>query len=165
MKKILASLALALTLSSCEAQTEFSEKTLSTELISKENTKITFEKILEQYKGKTVFIDVWASWCSDCVKSMPDVNTIKANNPDVVFLNLSVDKTYDLWLNGIDRFKVSGEHYLITDGMKGVFGNSIGLNWIPRFMIVDANGKVALYKATEATDAKIVAVLKELKSK
>jgi thiol-disulfide isomerase/thioredoxin len=165
MKKLLTTIAIGLSLLSCEAQTEFSAETLKTNLISKENTQISFDKILKQYEGKVVFIDVWASWCSDCIKSMPDVKNLKANNPDVVFLNLSVDKTYEAWLNGIQKFEVSGEHYLITDGMKGVFGKSIGLTWIPRFIIVNASGKVALYNATEATDKKIIETLNQLQSK
>jgi hypothetical protein len=39
--------------------------------------------------------------------------------------------------------------------MKGKFGKSIKLDWIPRYMIIDKNGKIALYKATESTDPKI----------
>jgi len=45
--------------------------------------------------------------------------------------------------------------------MKGVFGSSINLDWIPRYMIVDKEGKIALFKAIEADDEKLIATLKE----
>lgn len=160
MKKILKTIALALTLVSCEAQTSFSKESLSTNLKDAENKDISFEKILEKYQGKTIMVDVWASWCSDCIKSLPEVAKIKSAYPDVVYLNLSVDKTFEAWQNGIKKFEVSGEHYLITDGMKGVFGKSIKLSWIPRFMIIDKKGKIIQFNITEATDKKIVEALK-----
>jgi hypothetical protein len=49
--------------------------------------------------------------------------------------------------------------------MKGVFGQSIDLDWIPRYMVIDQTGKIALYKAIEADDAKIAAVIKKLQNK
>lgn len=149
MKKILATLALGLSLTSCEAQTEFSKESLATKLTTTENKDISFEDILKQNEGKVVVIDVWASWCSDCIKSMPQVKTLKNNYPDVAFVNLSCDKTHDAWLNGIEKHEVTGENYLIKDGMKGEFGKSIKLDWIPRFIVVDKNGKIALFRAIE----------------
>jgi hypothetical protein len=47
--------------------------------------------------------------------------------------------------------------------MKGVFGKSIKLNWIPRYMVVDKAGKIALFKAIEADDEKIAETLNKLK--
>ena len=155
MKKILATLALGLTLTSCDAQTEFSKESLTTKLATTDNKEIPFEEILKQNEGKTVVIDVWASWCSDCIKSMPQVKELKAQYPDVAFINLSCDKTFDAWKTGIEKHEVSGENYLIKDGMKGEFGKSIKLDWIPRFIVVDKNGKIALFRAIEKDFDKI----------
>ena len=149
MKKILATLAIAFGLTSCQAQTEFSKESLASKLTTTDNKDISFEEILKQNEGKTVVIEVWASWCSDCVKSMPQVKELKAQYPDVAFVNLSCDKTFDAWKTGIEKHEVSGENYLIKDGMKGEFGKSIKLDWIPRFIVVDKNGKIALLKDIE----------------
>ena len=115
----------------------------------------------QEYKGKTVLIDVWASWCPDCVKGMPKVKTLQKDFPNVTYLFISMDKNYEAWLKGIEKYDVKGEHFLTTDGMKGVFGSSINLDWIPRYMIVDKEGKIALFKAIEADDEKLIATLKE----
>jgi thiol-disulfide isomerase/thioredoxin len=34
-------------------------------------------KYLKKYKGKTLVIEVWASWCGDCVKAMPKLKDLR----------------------------------------------------------------------------------------
>ncbi|WP_339887807.1 TlpA disulfide reductase family protein [uncultured Flavobacterium sp.] len=165
MKKIISIIAIALGTFSCSQaqQTEFKEEALSNTMKTVENTDITFQEILKKYEGKTIVIDVWASWCSDCIKGMPKVKTLQENYPDATYLFLSVDKNHDSWLKGIEKYDVQGEHYLIADGMKGVFGKSINLSWIPRYMVVDKTGKIALFKVIEADDDKLIETLEKLK--
>ncbi|CAM3651217.1 TlpA disulfide reductase family protein [Flavobacterium gelidilacus] len=165
MKKIFSILAIALSTFSCSQaqQTEFKAEALSNTMKTVENTDITFQEILKKYEGKTIVIDVWASWCPDCIKGMPKVKTLQENYPDVTYLFLSVDKKHDAWIKGIEKYDVQGEHYLIADGMKGVFGKSINLDWIPRYMIVDKTGKIALFKVIEADDNKLIETLEKLK--
>ena len=155
MKKILATLALGLGLTSCQAQTEFSKESLAAKLTTVDKQDISFDEILKQNEGKVVVIEVWASWCSDCVKSMPQVKELKKQYPDVAFVNLSCDKTFDAWKTGIEKHEVSGENFLIKDGMKGEFGQSIKLDWIPRFIVLDKKGNIALFRAIEKDFDKI----------
>ena len=163
MKKILATLALGLGLTSCQAQTEFSKESLTAKLTTIDNKDISFEEILKQNEGKIVVIDVWASWCSDCIKSMPEVKELKAQFPDVAFVNLSCDKTYDAWKTGVEKHEVTGENYLIKDGMKGEFGQSIKLDWIPRFIVLDKKGNIALFRAIEKDFDKIKETIEKSK--
>lgn len=163
MKKILAIVALGLSLTSCEAQTEFSKESLDAKLKTIEQKDISFQEILKQNKGKAVVIEVWASWCSDCVKNMPQVKELKASFPEVAFVNLSCDKTFDAWKTGIEKHEVTGENYLIKDGMKGEFGKSIKLDWIPRFIVIDKNGKIVIFRAIEKDFEKISKILTEMK--
>jgi hypothetical protein len=46
--------------------------------------------------------------------------------------------------------------------MKGTFAKAIDLNWIPRYIIVDKTGKIALYNAIETDFEKINTLLKKL---
>lgn len=165
MKKILSIISLAIfTLSCSQAQeTEFKKEALENIMVDTENQSIAFKDILKKYEGKTIVIDIWASWCSDCIAGMPKVKALQENNPDVTYLFISMDKNYEAWTKGIKKYDVQGEHYLVEDGMKGVFGKSVKLNWIPRYMIVDKTGKIALFKAIEADDNKIIETLNALK--
>lgn len=169
MKKILAILAIAatvaigLSLTTAEGQNEFSKESLTTKLTATDKSEISFEKILKQHEGKTVVIEVWASWCSDCIKSMPQVKELKTKYPNIAYVNLSCDKTFDAWQNGIEKHEVSGDNYLIADGMKGEFGKSIQLDWIPRFIVVDKKGKIVLFRAIEKDFDKIIETLEKNK--
>ncbi|WP_130735204.1 TlpA family protein disulfide reductase [Flavobacterium sp. J27] len=163
MKKIIALLSLALFITSCSnaQDTEFKKEALENVMTTTSKETITFKEILEKYKGKTIVIDVWASWCPDCIKGMPKVKTLQKEFPEATYVFISMDKNYDSWLKGIEKYEVKGEHYLTSDGMKGVFGTAIQLDWIPRYMIVNKEGKIVLFKAIEADDNKLINTLKK----
>ncbi len=143
---------------------EFSKDALKGKLTDTESKEITFKEILKKHKGKTIVIEFWASWCSDCVKAMPKVKEMQASNPNVVYIFISLDKTFDKWKAGIEKHELAGEHYWVNDekGMKGTFGKSVDLDWIPRYMIINKKGQIELYRAIETDFEKINATLKTL---
>lgn len=143
---------------------EFSKDAVKGKLTDTESKEVTFKEILKKHKGKTVVIEFWASWCSDCVKAMPKVKEMQANNPNVVYIFISLDKTFDKWKAGIEKHELAGEHYWVNDekGMKGTFGKSVDLDWIPRYMIINKKGQIELYRAIETDFEKINATLKTL---
>ncbi|MFY8070002.1 MAG: TlpA family protein disulfide reductase [Flavobacterium sp.] len=165
MKKIFVLATMLISTLGCaqKEETSFKKEGLENLMVTTENKPITFAEILKKYEGTTIVIDVWASWCSDCVKGMPKVKELQEKNQEVTFLFISMDKSYESWLKGIEKYEVRGEHYLTADGMKGVFGKSIDLDWIPRYMVVDKKGKIALYKVIEADDEKLIKTLESLK--
>lgn len=142
---------------------KFSDTTLKNKLVTLDSTDIAFEDILKEHKGKTTVIEIWASWCSDCVKAMPKVKEMQANNPTVNYVFISMDKSFEKWKAGIVKHDVKGANYWVTDGMKGAFGSSIDLDWIPRYIILDKTGKIIIYRAIESDFEKINEQLKNLK--
>ncbi|WP_163401163.1 TlpA family protein disulfide reductase [Flavobacterium fluviatile] len=141
----------------------FSEEALSEKLFSVDGSQTAFEDIIKNYKGKNLVIEVWASWCGDCVKAMPKVKELQTNNPDVSYLFISADKTADKWKSGIEKHQLKGDHYMMNEGMKGAFGKAIDLDWIPRYIIIDKTGKIVIYRAIETDFDKINETLKNLK--
>jgi thiol-disulfide isomerase/thioredoxin len=162
MKKTITVLILAITFSINAQEKLFTTKALNDVLLTEEGAEIIFSDILETYKGKTILIDIWAGWCSDCIKGMPKVKKLQKKNKNVVFLFLSLDKTEENWQKAIKTFKIKGEHYYIASGWKGAFCSTIDLDWIPRYMIVNPEGEIVLYKAIKADDPQIESVLKGL---
>lgn len=140
---------------STETPTQFSDKALNDTFTSINNTELTFKEIITKYKGKKIVIDIWASWCGDCIKGMPKVVQLQKEYPNVVYLFLSLDKTIQGWKSGIKKYHVKGEHYFIKSGWEGDFGSFVNIDWIPRYMLIDAQGKIALFKTVNANDPKI----------
>lgn len=166
MKKIIVLFATIFATISCSnAQETFSKETLTMQLKNTDNQDVVFQDILNKYKGKTIVMEVWASWCGDCVKAMPKLKELQKQNPNVVYLFVSMDKEYNKWIEGIKKHELAGEHIWANDPkmMKGAFGKSIDLDWIPRYIVIDKNQNIVLKRAIETDFEKINATLKELK--
>ncbi len=138
----------------------FSDIALAEKVVRVDGTETNLKMVFEKYKGKTVVVDVWASWCGDCLASLPHLQELQEqtkNNKDLVYLFLSVDKKQVSWRNAIIKRKIVGQHYFLPLGMKkSIFGKEIVLDWIPRYMVIGKDGTIKLLKAIKATDAKIL---------
>ena len=130
----------------------FSNEALNDVFISLEGKEVPLKDILEKHKGKKILIDVWASWCHDCLESLPVVKNIHEEYPDAAYVYLSLDRNQEDWKNGVDRLKIEGNHYFMQSGWKGKMGEFLELNWIPRFLVIDEEGKIVVFNATKATD-------------
>jgi hypothetical protein len=95
---------------------------------------------------------------------MPKVKEMQANHPKVDYVFISMDKSFDKWLAGIKKHELNGDHYWVNDEkmMKGEFGKSIDLDWIPRYIILDKDGKIVTYRAIETDFEQINEQLKNL---
>ena len=127
----------------------FSAEALTHEVLSLNGKKVAFSEVLNKHKGQNIVIEVWASWCGDCIKAMPKFKELQANHPEVDYVFISMDKTADKWKEGIEKHQLIGDHYMANDGMKGVFGKAMNMDWIPRYIIVDKASKVVTYRAIE----------------
>ncbi len=164
MKKILLCLTFLLSIISCSnaQKKEFSKESLTKKLVTLDDSEITFKDILKRHNGKVTVIEVWASWCGDCVKAMPKLKDLQANNPNVDYVFISMDKAVDKWKTEIEKHELKGDHYWTKEGMKGEFGKSIDLDWIPRYIIIDKKGKIITYRAIETDFEQINTTLKSL---
>lgn len=145
------------------AQTKFDEAALTYKMELLNGKTQTFKKVLNKYKGKNVLIDVWASWCPDCIKGLPKVKELQEQNPNLVFLFIDLDKTTDKWKAGIEKYDIKGEHIYAEGGMKSDFGKAIKLDWIPRYILVNKKGEIVIFKAITADDENLVHTIKNLK--
>jgi thiol-disulfide isomerase/thioredoxin len=156
MKKTIALFVALASFSCSKAQKkEFSKEALAEIVVAMDGSEVSFQSILDKYKGKTVVLEFWASWCGDCVKAMSKIKELQQNNPDVVYVFFSCDKTFDKWKEGIVKHELKGDHYLVKDGMKGSFGKSLDLDWIPRYIVVNKKSNISLYRAIE-TDFELI---------
>ena len=162
MKNIFLVFLFVTTLLSCQnrVETQFSEAALNDALLTLNDDSILFKSILEKHQGKTLFIDVWASWCKDCLEGLPGVKALQAKHPEVDFVFLSLDKTQKAWKKGIKRLEIKGDHYFMQSGWKGDMGTFLDLDWIPRYMIIDKQGTIKVFKAIKTSDITLLNNLK-----
>ncbi len=96
--------------------------------------------IISDLIGKTVVVDVWASWCTPCQKALPAFNSLAKeykDNKDVVFVAMSVDAARTDWENAIDKSDWNAIRHCLFDRDE----NSFAFNQpIPYSMIIDKKG-------------------------
>ncbi|MGA9637846.1 TlpA family protein disulfide reductase [Flavobacterium sp.] len=166
MKKIIVFLFL-IGLISCSTtnkeKTSFTKEALIETLLNSEGNQVTFESILKENESKITVIEVWASWCGDCIRAMPKLKALQTQHPDINYVFISMDKSADAWKNGIAKHELKGSHYMANDQMNGKFAKAIDLDWIPRYIILDKTGKIVLYRAIEKDFDLINKTITELK--
>ncbi|WNH07692.1 TlpA family protein disulfide reductase [Thalassobellus suaedae] len=164
MKKIIVLFVIFLTVLSCkskDAPTKFSQEALNDTFVTLEGNSIAFKDILETHKDKTILIDIWASWCSDCLKGMKKVKELQANYPDVAYVFLSLDRGKEAWRKGIKKYHVEGDHYYMPSGKKCDFADFVNISWIPRYMLINKAGEIVVFNVIEADDNKLIEALKK----
>ncbi len=96
---------------------------------------------LSSLKGKVIYLDLWATWCGPCMEEMPSYEKLKqkyADNPNVVFVSLSIDDNEQLWKSSLSQRKAEGHQWLINRAQLQAY-NIVG---IPRSLIIDQNFKM-----------------------
>lgn len=126
----------------------------------KENPKITLhagrkiqslKELVEPYKGKVVYIDIWGSWCGPCRDEMqyaPDLKK-KYAGKDIVFVYLDMDEDNKdaAWKEMLHLYSLEGEHYRLNSTeiqscWKEVEQAGGETNRYPTYVLFDKNGKM-----------------------
>lgn len=98
------------------------------------------------FKGKYVYIDMWASWCAPCRREIPHLKKLEAElqNKDVVFVSLSIDRDENAWKNSIVEHDLHG--YQLIDS-ENKLGSALNVRGIPFFVIYDKEGCLYMHDA------------------
>ncbi len=97
---------------------------------------------LSDFNGKWVFIDIWASWCVPCLVEIPALLTLEEEyrNKNIVFMSISVDQSKSAWEKIIKERKLKGVQ--LWAGKSEVIRNFYKVSGIPRFLLIDPQGKI-----------------------
>ena len=98
------------------------------------------------FKGKYVYIDMWASWCIPCRKEIPHLQKLEKElqNKDVVFVSISIDKEEKAWKEKLSYHNMHGNQFIDKDNG---LGQALNVRGIPFFVIYDKEGLLYMYGA------------------
>ena len=142
------------------SQERLSAEALQAKVFDLKGDELTLQEILTQFEGQPIFIDLWASWCRDCIVGFPQIKGYQKKYPDVGFVYLSVDKKEEEWKRGIERFDLKGAHFRLDQGWNSAFCEIVELDWIPRYMIVNSEGNILHYKSIKADDKALQKIIR-----
>ena len=103
-----------------------------------------FKQFKTLIKGKPLVIDCWASWCIPCIEQMGMAKTFEKKYSDKIdFIFLSFDKEKIEWFNKVKQLNLYKKNcYLLSGNFKSVFAQYFDVGSIPRYIIIDKEGKV-----------------------
>ncbi|HSJ67594.1 MAG TPA: TlpA disulfide reductase family protein [Anditalea sp.] len=99
---------------------------------------------LQSYKGKTLFINLWATWCPPCRAEMPHISELykKVKDEDnIEFLMIALDKDFT---KSKDYISAKGFTFPVLHANKGL-NNTLQSQSIPTTLVISPEGKVVFY--------------------
>lgn len=107
---------------------------------------------LSDFLGHYVYIDVWATWCGPCCQELPKFHELKNQfkDKDIQFVSISINADEKAWRNKVENDKLDGIQLRVTN--KDSFRTDYKISLIPRFILIDKEGKIIESKMTRPSD-------------
>ena len=120
---------------------------------------------LNDLKGKYVYVDVWATWCGPCIREIPSLKAVEKDYHDknIEFVSISIDskRDYDKWRKMVIDKNLGGVQLAENNGGDSPFINDYAINSIPRFILIDPEGKIVSADALRPSDPNLRVLLDE----
>ena len=118
---------------------------------------------LKDFKGKYVYIDIWATWCGPCKAEIPHLQQLEKDmkGKKIVFVSISCDENKAKWEKYVKEQCLGGVQLYMGKGkdMKDFYQ----IQSIPRFILLDKKGNIVNAYMTRPSDEKTKKTLIKLK--
>lgn len=108
----------------------------------------------ESLKGKVIYIDVWATWCGPCKGEIPYLKEMEEalHAEDIAFVSISVDEDKAAWEKMVKEKELRGYQLHAKEAWSSSIVKDYGIRGIPRFIIIDKEGKIVEANATRPSN-------------
>ncbi len=105
-----------------------------------------WDSISTHFKGKTVLIDMWGTWCSPCRQEINEHSAalkehFKGKGLDFLYV-ANFDTNREKWKQLIAYYKMEGSHVFANEDLTNAIMRKVKGSGYPTYAIIDKNGKV-----------------------
>jgi thiol-disulfide isomerase/thioredoxin len=117
------------------------------------------EQRLQDYRGKWVLVNFWATWCPPCLEEMPDLIALHEahKNIDLVVIGVALDSTKESVVEFVAKKKVS---YPIVFGNYELAEQVGEVEALPTSYLFDPAGKLVSYQQGMVTRSSVESYIK-----
>lgn len=97
---------------------------------------------MEEFKGKVIFMNVWATWCAPCIDEMPTIQNLfqEVDKERVNFIMLSMDQDFEKAIEFRNKNEFDFEIYRLIGPMPALYHTKL----IPTTFVIDSAGNLVL---------------------
>ena len=130
----------------------------STDVENMSDGEAILQKIIEPYKGRIIFLDVWGTWCGPCKAALKESHKLKETlkDYDIVYLYLANRSSDESWKNVIKEYNLTGNncvHYNLPEDQQSAIEHYLNVNAFPTYKLIDRMGNIHDYDWIRANDA------------
>ena len=119
----------------------------STDVANMTDGEKMLRKIIEPYKGRVIYLDVWGTWCGPCKQKLKDSWKVKEalKDYDIVYLYLCNGSSDASWKNVIKEYNLTGPncvHYNLPKEQQSAIEHYLSVNSFPTYKIIDKQGNI-----------------------
>ena len=123
---------------------------------------------MANYKGKYIYVDIWATWCGPCKKELPYLEALQEeykDNDNILFTSVSIDKDKGAWERMVKDKNMQGLQLFAENEWRASIVRDYKISGIPRFLLIDDQGKIISANAPRPSSEKIKFQLAEMLGK
>lgn len=113
---------------------------------------------LDDFKGKYVYLDIWATWCRPCLAQIPALKDLEDEYKDknIVFVSISSDKIekHKAWRDMIAEKEMTGVQLFLGEDKS--FMQEYQIANIPRFIFIDPDGNIVNANAPRPSQTELI---------
>jgi thiol-disulfide isomerase/thioredoxin len=117
---------------------------------------------LKDLKGKLVYIDIWATWCIPCVQEIPALKKLEEElkNKNIYFVSICVSDTKGRFGKMVKEKELKEIQLFAPDDNISFFKEYL-LKGIPRYILIDKDGKIIDANTYKPSDPKLKELILE----
>lgn len=120
------------------------------------------EKVrLSYFKGKVIYIKIWATWCEPCITEFADYDNLREifeSKSSIVFISLSIDESTARWTKFNSGRSNLGINWIIDRSLL----NRYSVVEIPRTIVINKDFKIAALYGPSPSNPKILDFLRDM---
>ena len=103
-----------------------------------------YSRILEDNKGKVIYLDCWETACSPCRAEMPYSKKLMAkfDTAQVAFVYVCFYSDEDKWKGLLSEWQLGGQQYLADRNQSKYLSKAFSISGFPHYMLIDTKGNI-----------------------